>query len=228
MSTGELTKLKIEAYKDPKFKDKVSGGLFDTSMNPDKYTFHYKTEQNKQQASGTSAASTKFNKKLPEELELEFIFDRTGVLTGYPATDNGIIDDIEQFKKVIVNYNGEKHKPNYLILSWGSLLFKGMMSEMSIEFKLFKSDATPIRALAKVKFQGFVEDDLRAAQENNQSPDLTHYRIVEEGDTLPLMTYRIYGDSKYYLEVAKANNLTSFRKLRAGQRLYFPPIQKQQ
>ncbi len=40
-------------------------------------------------------------------------------------------------------------------------------------------------------------------------------------------SYRIYGDSKYYLEVAKANNLTNFRKLTPGQEIFFPPIQKQ-
>ena len=227
MSTGELKKLKIVAYSDPGFSDKIADGEFATLMNPEKYTFHYKIEQDEQQAAGTSAVSPRFNKQLPENLELEFVFDRSGVIAGKEAVESGIIDDIEKFKKVILDYNGDEHKPNYLIISWGSLLFKGSLTEMDIEFKLFKPDGTPIRALAKAKFQGFVEDDLRAARENNKSPDLTHLRIVKEGDTLPLMSYRIYGDSKYYLEVAKANNIINFRKLKAGQEIFFPPIQKQ-
>lgn len=97
---------------------------------------------------------------------------------------------------------------------------------MDITFKLFKPDGTPLRATAKAKFKGFVEDNLRIAQENNSSPDLTHVRIVKEGDTLPLMTHRIYGDSKYYLEVAKANQISNFRKLKVGQQIFFPPIEK--
>jgi nucleoid-associated protein YgaU len=68
--------------------------------------------------------------------------------------------------------------------------------------------------------------ELAAAKANVQSPDLTHVRVVEEGDTLPLMAKRIYGDSKYYLEVARVNRITSFRKLKTGQRIFFPPIQK--
>jgi nucleoid-associated protein YgaU len=84
----------------------------------------------------------------------------------------------------------------------------------------------PLRATARAKFKGFVEDNLRVAMENNSSPDLTHVREVKKGDTLPLMTFRIYGDSKYYLEVAKANNITNFRKLEVGQRIFFPPIEK--
>ena len=139
---------------------------------------------------------------------------------------NGIIDDIEQFKKVIFDYNGEEHKPNYLIISWGTLLFKGTLLEMEIIFKLFKPDGTPLRATARTKFKGFVEDNLRVAKENNSSPDLTHVREVKEGDTLPLMTFRIYGDSKYYLEVARVNRITNFRKLSVGQKIYFPPIEK--
>ncbi|RIH65348.1 LysM peptidoglycan-binding domain-containing protein [Mariniphaga sediminis] len=235
--SGELIKLRIKAYKDEQFTEEVGDGEFKTLLNPEQYKFNYKIEQNEDQASGTSATSPRFNKALPEDLELEFVFDRTGVIVDYgkPGTaddktfsdeGNGIIDDIEQFKKVIFDYNGDEHKPNYLIISWGTLLFKGTLSEMDVTFKLFKPDGTPLRAVARAKFKGFVEDDLRVAKENNSSPDLTHIREVKEGDTLPLMAFRIYGDSKYYLEVAKANQITNFRKLSVGQKIFFPPIEK--
>lgn len=225
--TGQLEKLKVVAYSDPEFNNKIADGEFSTLMNPEKYTYHYKIETNKDQAAGTSTGAPKFSKKLPENLELDFLFDRSGVINGFKSDKNGIIEDIEKFKKVILDYNGNEHKPNYLIISWGTLLFKGALTEMNVEFKLFKPDGTPIRAVAKAKFQGFVEDNLRAAKENNKSPDLTHYRTVKEGDTLPLMTFHIYGDSKYYLQVARVNNIINFRKLKTGQKIFFPPLQKQ-
>ena len=235
--SGELIKLRIKAYKDEQFSEEVADGEFRTLVNPNKYSFKYKIEQNDDQASGTSASAPRFNKILPEDLSLEFIFDRTGVITDYGAAGTsddktfkdeggGIIDDIDKFKKVVFDYNGDEHKPNYLIISWGTLLFKGTLTEMDITYKLFKSDGTPLRATASAKFKGFVEDNLRVARENNNSPDLTHIRMVKEGDTLPLMTFRIYGDSKYYLEVAKANNITNFRKLTVGRKIFFPPIEK--
>src|SRR5690554_6478573 len=233
--SGELTKLKIKAFSNEQFSEEVADGEFRTLLNPETYMFKYKIEQNDDQASGTSASAPRFNRALPEDLELEFVFDRTGVLTDYGAAGTnddktfkdegrGVIDDVEHFKKVVFDYNGEEHKPNYLIISWGTLLFKGSLAEMDITFKLFKPDGTPLRAVAKAKFKGFVEDNLRVAMENNSSPDLTHVREVKEGDTLPLMTYRIYGDSKYYLEVAKANRITNFRKLTVGQKIFFPPV----
>lgn len=235
--SGELIKLKIKAFRDEQFSQPVSEGEFKTLLNPENYTFKYKIEQNDDQAAGTSAAAPRFTKALPEDLELEFVFDRTGVLTDYGAPGtaddktykdegDGVIGDVEQFKKVVFDYNGDEHKPNYLIISWGTLLFKGSLSEMDLTFKLFKADGTPLRAVAKAKFKGFVEDDLRVARENNNSPDLTHIRQVKDGDTLPLMTHRIYGDSKYYLEVARFNGLYNFRKLAVGQSVYFPPLQK--
>ena len=216
MSTGELKKLKVTGYKDERFTQKVGDGEFSTLLNPEKYTFKYKVEYTEAQGQGTSATMPKFVRTPPEDFELDFLFDRTGVIKGQDnASGDGIIDD-----------SGDEHKPNYVMIGWGTLLFKGTLLEMSIEFKLFGSDGTPLRAVAKTKFKGTVEDDLRVAKENNNSPDLTHIRVVNLGDTLPLMTYRIYGDSKYYLEVAKANNLSQFRKLEVGQKIMFPPIEK--
>ena len=94
------------------------------------------------------------------------------------------------------------------------------------KFVLFSPEGVPLRAVVTASFKGVVEDSLRVARENNNSPDLTHVRIVKEGDTLPLMTFKIYGDSKYYLQVAAANNLTNFRRLQPGQQIIFPPIEK--
>ncbi|MFV0267277.1 MAG: hypothetical protein ACK5HT_09090 [Draconibacterium sp.] len=236
--SGELVKLQIKAYSDEQFNNEVANGEFRTLLNPEKYVFKYKVEQNSQQASGTSSSAPRYNRTPPEDLDLEFIFDRTGVLLNYgdPSTASddhlsvdegvGIADDVDQFKRVVFDYNGDEHRPNYLIITWGTLLFKGVLTEMDITFKLFKSDGTPLRATATAKFKGFIEDNLRVALENNTSPDLTHVRVVTEGDTLPLMTFRIYGDSKYYLEVAKVNKITNFRKLKVGQQIFFPPIEK--
>jgi hypothetical protein len=240
--SGELTKLKIKAYSDPKFRNEVGDGEFKTLLNPEKYSYKYKIEHSKKQAPGTSSSAPKFSKIPPEDLELDFVFDNTGVFRDQTSPQGSAVENIvseiikeveadvmsniEHFKKVVLTYNGKQHRPNYLVITWGALLFKGTLTEMTITYKLFKPDGTPLRALVHAKFKGFIEDKLRAAKENNTSPDLTHVRYVKEGDTLPLMTHCIYGDPKYYLEVAKANNLINFRKLKVGQKIFFPPLKK--
>ncbi len=226
INNGQMTKLRIEAYSDPQFSDPIDDGEFTALMNPEKYSIRYEIEHNNEQAPGTSTNAPKYNRQPPGRLEFDFVFDRTGVVRDYEPKENGVIDDVENFKKVVLQYQGANHKSNYLILKWGSLYFKGTMIDLNLEFKVFKPDGAPIRAVAKATFQGFIENDLRVAMENAQSPDLTHLRTVKHGDTLPLLSYRIYGDSKYYLEVAKANKLSNFRKLTVGDQLFFPPIEK--
>ena len=50
--------------------------------------------------------------------------------------------------------------------------------------------------------------------------------MVKKGDTLPLLCFLIYGDSRHYLEVARANKLVNFRNLTVGEELSFPPFDK--
>ncbi|MNE27496.1 hypothetical protein D3C80_1209070 [compost metagenome] len=95
---------------------------------------------------------------------------------------------------------------------------------MDIEFKLFKPDGTPLRAIAKCTFKGTVTEELRVAKENSQSPDITHERIITASDRLSLMTHNIYNNQDYYTDVAAFNRLDSFRKIKPGERVLFPRI----
>ena len=101
-----------------------------------------------------------------------------------------------------------------------------MLTNLDIEYKLFKSNGTPIRAIAKCTFKGTIEEDLRKALENKQSPDVTHERLVKAGDKLSLMTHKIYKQQKYLLLVAAFNQLDGFRNVKAGTKIYFPPVEK--
>lgn len=70
------------------------------------------------------------------------------------------------------------------------------------------------------------DSETEEAKLNLQSPDLTHERTVVAGDSILTLTNRMYDTPFYYLEVAKANRLNNFRKLKPGSRMIFPPIEK--
>lgn len=245
--SGELKKMMIVGYTDDTYAAKA--GSYTAQINPETYVYTYQIAYNKTRTPGTSASALRFNRIEPHELQFDFLFDGTGVipkpLTGIAGALSGIpiagavasalsggnkpvdvVLEIENFRKVAIDYSGDIHRPRHVKLYWGTLLFKGCLTSLSITYKLFKPDGTPLRAVAKAQFLGHVDDTIRVAIQNDQSPDLTHVRTVKEGDTLPLMTYQIYGDSVYYLEVARVNNLTNFRSLTPGDKIYFPPIQK--
>ncbi|MBI3238190.1 MAG: LysM peptidoglycan-binding domain-containing protein [Flavobacteriia bacterium] len=223
---SKIAKLKIEPFTDSKFSKKADIAPFETSITPERYSFSTKVVSQVQQPVNNTKDDSKFEKVTPQQLDLDILFDRTGVVPGYEAKAAKVEEDIAAFKKVILGYDGDIHKPYYLRISWGTLVFECILSELNVEYKLFKPNGDVLRAVAKAKFTEFSEAEKTAAEQNKKSPDLTHKRTVKEGDTLPLMTYRIYGDSKYYLHVAKVNGLANFRRLTPGQQLWFPPLEK--
>jgi len=109
---------------------------------------------------------------------------------------------------------------------WGIFIFHGKLTDLEIAYSAFKPNGQPMRACARATFTESKNDKKRTSEEGKNSPDLTHIRVVKAGDTLPLMTHRIYGDFSYYLEVARVNNLKDYRNLAPGTSLSFPPLNK--
>jgi hypothetical protein len=229
MMAGKLEKMLILAYETSVAAE--DGGQsdakdkFEALINPETYTLDYKVKTANEQGQGTSSKQLKFEYAMPEELNFEFLFDNTGIIDGKPKKE-GVFDDVNHFRQMLIGYQGSSHEPYHLKLVWGNLIFKGRAIELGITYKLFDPNGQPIRAIAKVKFKGSIEEKKRIAKEDKTSPDLTHLRTVKSGDTLPLMCYRIYGDPKYYLQVAAVNNLGNFRLLTPGTKLVFPPLAK--
>ena len=126
----------------------------------------------------------------------------------------------------MLTYDGDIHEPRDVLLLWGTLSFLGKLTSLQFNYKLFQPDGTPVRVIATAAFSETIDDALREALKKANSPDLTHIRKVEAGDTLSLMTYKIYGDASYYLEVARVNKLINFRNLEPGTEIFFPPINK--
>ena len=137
-----------------------------------------------------------------------------------------VMKELEDFKNLVYAFYGGMHRPRQLLLTWGSLALSCVLTSLNYRFTLFKPDGTPLRAIAACSFCESIPDAERVRKENPNSPDLTHLRDVREGDTLPLLANDIYGTPQLYLEVARANKLINFRRLRAASRLSFPPLDK--
>jgi nucleoid-associated protein YgaU len=221
ISSGQLEKLLIRAYEQADFSG-APVGEFEAYVNPHEITMAYEMEYDAAQGSGTTGSRMEFKKVKPGDLSLTLFIDGTGA--------NGrkveVQDEIEQFQSV-TGYNGNIHRPNYLKIVWGTLQVKRcVLKSASIAYKLFKPSGIPLRAVITANFTDTSDDQTRVALAQDESPDLTHVRVVEAGDTLPLMCYRIYGNTAYYLEVARANGIDHFRNLEPGRKVFFPPLEK--
>ena len=220
--SGKLVKLYIEAYDSESFaQDKKREQTFTAMFNPSKYNLKYEIEYDKKAPAGSSPSAPKFSNMKQQELSLAFFLDCTGI----ENAEGVFVDEkVEDFLKLTYSYEGGKHKNNFLRVVWSYLVFDCVLKDADVSFTLFRSDGRPLRAKITAKFLGFVNDQKRVLMDKAQSPDMTHYHMVKDKERLPTLAQRIYDSNQYYLDVAKANGLVNFRKLKTGQSLYFPPL----
>ncbi|TVP46483.1 MAG: LysM peptidoglycan-binding domain-containing protein [Mongoliibacter sp.] len=219
MDTGKLTKVKLVAYKKPDFTDKV--GDYDVLINPEKYSdkseLKYSTNSS---PVGSSAETVKFRGAGSNIFNMDFFFDSTGVITDEPVDRQ-----IDKLKALIYSYNGDIHEPNYIKIIWGTQsLFEGRLKSWDVQIIMMDLDGTPIRAEVKAAFVRSVSVKKKALEERRNSSDLTHIRMVKAGDTLPAMCFKIYGESRYFIQVAEYNGLDHIRSISPGDQLIFPPL----
>ena len=224
---GEVKKMWIRAYNSAKMEEKDFAGEFYALVNPETYTIDLKMETKDGQGQGTSGKQQKFTFKEPEEFTFEFLFDNTGIIDGKPKSE-GIGESLKKFQDLAFSLDGKVHEPRHVHVIWGTFDFKGRITGMTINYKLFNPDGSPIRATVKVTIKKSDEEKERTAKERKQSPDLTHKRLFKKGETLPWLSYVIYGDPKYYIQLAQVNKISNFRKIKEGTEIYFPPFDKKE
>lgn len=226
-----LEKLTILGYSDEKLTQNV--GQYVVQINPEKYAQQYSTQMACKPTLNTGGVTNKFVVQKPQDLSLEFYIDATGVVDAARANGPGgtgrnantiVQDEIDKFKKVVYSYNGSIHSPNYLRVLWGKLIFDCRLDSMDIEYLLFTPAGVPLRAKLNTKFTQYNSPQKLELSARKNSPDLTHCRTVVAGDTLPLLCFQIYQESKYYVEVARINGLDDFRNLEPGRQILFPPL----
>lgn len=218
--SGKLVKMVIEAYEKPDFTGKA--GQFTFQINPENYSRVFKPASCGKGQVLTNGETVPKNFSIDlEDLTLTFFLDSSGVVAGC----DDVQKSVEQLKDLCLDVNGKIHRANYLKVRWStSFVFPCVMKSLTVDYLLFKPDGAPVRAKLTANFQEFVDAETKAKQDNTNSPDLTHVHTVVEGDNLPLICYRIYGDCQYYLQVAEFNQIANLSDLTPGQKVVFPPL----
>jgi len=224
MAQGKY-KLKITGYKKDTFANGDKAGEFTVRYNPTSINHTFNLVYDEVQPVGSSASENQYRYTKPEEIGFELIFDNTFVAED-DETDYDVDKMISDFKKVVVDFDGTIHRPNYVKLAWGKITFRGQVKDLSFAYSSFTADGIPLKATANVTFQEVMNIKERLAEENKSSPDLTHIITIKEGDTLPGLCNKIYSNPIYYAEIARINKLDSFRKLHAGDRIILPPLER--
>lgn len=229
--TGELVKLKIEAYARPDYDqdEAAPDGSFIVMFNPENYKRKYKIVYEKRRGRGETAKPQKFKRIKEEDFELKFVLDGTGIANAKPEKvptpeEHDVETKIQKLLKLAGKAVPRTHRTRFLKVSWGTLVIRCVLDSMDVDYTLFDSEGVPLRATVKLKLKGVKSDGRRVSENRFSSPDLTHIRTIKQGDRLDYLCYTIYRDASLYLKVARFNKLNSFLNLPIGQEILFPPL----
>lgn len=196
---------------------------FKVQINPAEFSHAREIRYNKRRTQGQNSNPLRFSAIEPDTISFSLVLDGTGAVGGDgPVVE--VVTQLEQLSRIIYNYDSSAHEPHHVQVGWGTLIFNGRLQSLSTQYTLFKPSGAPLRARCELSFVGFASNTQANLEANRSSPDLSHSVLVVQGDTLPLLCLRIYGDARYYPEVAAFNGLREFRRLPAGLRLHFPPL----
>ena len=135
--------------------------------------------------------------------------------------------DVSQLTRKItnlVNIDGALHRPPLCEFQWGSLCFKGVVTNVNQTYTMFMEDGMPVRAKLEVTFKSVMDLAESKKQAPFESPDRTKQRVVKQGVQLWELAWEEYGDPALWKVIAKENNLMNPLDLTPGQVLKLPAL----
>jgi hypothetical protein len=228
---GNLKLTAYENFASGQASSPLSGGTYDLQLNPENLAISYDQLPAKSDEAASAAGmpvsekNAAYNK---QTVKVVFTLDNSGAIPTYPEKITGsggsIKASIDHFLKVTVKPTRATHRPPFVQLQWGQFILVGKVFGLSITYTYFDVDGAPIRA--DIGFSLVEEVDETVISREFQSPDITRIITVKDGDTLIGLCESSYDDPKYYLQIATYNNLPSFRGLKLGSQIEFPPLEK--
>ena len=219
---GLLAKLVIIPFED---SDTVqvgppAGPPFIAQFNPETLTLNNEIELGPEEpAHGDDGGEAKFKSIKPRTFNFEFLLDGTGA----SGLKLDVTLQVELFK-LTVGFSGKAHRPRFLVIQWGTFLATCVLESFSINYKLFRPDGSPLRAVLTAAFREHKSKTISELIKNLSSPDVTHSHLVLENEHLSYITYRTYKDPRFYFQAAEINALDNLRHVNAGRTLSFPPV----
>jgi len=221
----------------------LTSKIFEVQINPEQITRNFSIKYKEPSTPGTNGSEFQFEKVNAEELELKFILDGTGAVlqSDKPSPDmlGNLLNElpaeakiayvslkIAQLQATVYDFSDEKHRTPFVLVEYGKLIFMGLLMDMGVSYNLFSPSGIPIRAEITLHLKSHTPFKDSAAVLSLLSPDLTRDHLVIGRENILRICHDAYEDEKYYIEVAKANGLTNFRKLKPGTHLILPPIDK--
>jgi hypothetical protein len=212
----------------------IDGGeTIQVLFNPTEYTITKTNTWNFKQVQGASLPPAEFGGGNPRELSLSLLLDSSLLTPGQSV--KGVTDKLFKMMEVADGQpaGGTRSLPPFVTFRWGAVdTFKAVCTSLTVAFQLFKPNGEPIRADVKVQLKQAEEASTASSGSANTSQNPTTramagrgVHLIKDGDTLPSIAYRTYGDATCWRVIAEANDVDDPLRLRRGRPLMLPELE---
>jgi nucleoid-associated protein YgaU len=221
---GVLTIVVVDAVSIDGF---TGGTTFTAAFNPTEYAVERDTAFAEVAIPGLDAPVLQYVRGGGDKVQVELFFDITDLMVDGQVGDGSSVRDtyIAPLEKLMLQ-DPTLHAPPRVQLLWGSTVIQStcVATSLSVTYTLFDSLGRPVRATAKMSFRQATSASQQLGQMGLTSPDKTNVATVREGDTLPAIAFREYGDATQWRVIATANGLANPLALIPGSSLVVPRI----
>jgi hypothetical protein len=215
------------------------GGEIPCWFNPKEYTVSKANEWTVKPVVGKALPTVQFGGGQARDLSLDLLFDAADTPT---RSVREVTDELFRAMEVrpdMASQSGKNSaRPPYITFVWGDTVsFTAVAKQLSVQYLLFRTDGTPVRAQAKLSLVQ-VEPARDASRRTNRSatepppqnpttmgiPGLRSH-VMRDGDTLQSIAYAAYGDATRWRPIAEANGIDDPMRLpRRGATLAVPRL----
>lgn len=225
-----FTKAKIKVFGDGG-KTKEIPVLF----NPAEYNLTAAANYSEKSVPGLDGPITQFISGAAYSLSMTLMFDtyetspaQAGAnVAAKSSTDPVKPTDVSLLTREITKLttiDGTLHAPPLVQFIWGSLSFKGVITQVNQSYTMFMEDGMPVRAKLDVTFQSVLDVATSKKASPFESPDRTKCLTIEQGMQIWNLAWQEYGDPEMWRVIAKANGIMNPRLVYPGQIIKLPAM----
>jgi Contractile injection system tube protein/LysM domain len=188
-------------------------------FNPKEYAIAKSAEWKSKESKGAKKASMpEFVGPKPSQLTLELFLDGTDGSGDVSGHVDLLFSCLTSAPKARTN---QRPLPPFVQFSWGKVLFTGILKSVNVKYTLFRETGIPIRATCSLTLEELPSDEEGQNPTSGALEPMRTHAVVD-GDSLPSIAYREYGDPTLWRAVAEANGIDDPMRLWPGERLLIP------
>jgi len=202
-------------------------------FNPTEYAITKTNNWTFKEVQGQSLPPPEFAGGAPRQLTLQLLLDAS-LLEG-SQTVKDITEKLFKMMEVAdrVPAGSKRASPPKVTFRWGAVdTFLAVCTSLTVTYQLFKANGVPIRADVKIDLKqakpASTASSSSAKQGTNPTPraQAGHgVHTVQDGDSLPAIAYRAYGDATRWRVIAEANEIDNPLHVRRGTTLNIPTVE---